>query len=245
MIEKTIVRLQKHLAACGIDSRRGAERLIEAGRITVNGEVAHIGQSVLPGTDVIEFDGHSVGEDKKVYIVLNKPEGTVTTAKDTHGRKTVMDCVHGVNARVFPVGRLDMDVEGVLIMTNDGELSHRLIHPKYEVDKVYLAWVKGHVSTKSARALETGVELDDGMSSPARAVILNPGLKITLLRLTLHEGRKRQVKRMCRAIGHPVRTLHRISFGNIKAKGLRPGEWRYLSHSEILRLQEMTQLRHG
>lgn len=245
MVENTAVRLQKHLAACGIESRRGAERLIEAGRIQVNGEVAQIGQSVIPGTDVVTFDGKSVDEDRKVYIVLNKPEGTVTTAKDTHGRKTVLDCVHGVNARVFPVGRLDMDVEGVLIMTNDGELGHRLIHPKYEVDKVYLAWVKGHVTTKEAQKLEQGVQLDDGMSAPARVVILNPGLKTSLIRLTLHEGRKRQVKRMCRAIGHPVRTLHRVSFGNIKAKGLRPGEWRYLSQSEVHGLQAMTKMKHS
>ena len=242
MGEEQAVRLQKYLAACGIDSRRGSERLIEAGRVTVNGTVAEIGQSVVPGVDSISFDGRPVDEDKKVYIVLNKPEGTVTTAKDTHGRKTVLDCVHGVGTRVFPVGRLDMDVEGVLILTNDGELGHRLIHPKYEVDKVYLAWVKGHVNVHDAQSLEKGVMLEDGMSAPARVVILTPGHKTTLLRLTLHEGRKRQVKRMCRAIGHPVRTLHRVSFGNIKAKGLRPGEWRYLTQSEIHGLQRMAQM---
>lgn len=235
-------RLQKYLAECGIASRRAAEKLIAAGRVTVNGTAAVIAQDVDPAQDAVSVDGRPVRPNDKVYIVLNKPEGTVTTAKDTHDRPTVLDCVKGVRARVFPVGRLDMDVEGVLLLTNDGELAYRLTHPRFEVEKVYLAWVHGCVTPQTAMSLENGVRLDDGLTAPARAVILSAGHETTLLRLHLREGRKREVKRMCAAIGHPVKTLHRVAFGNIQAKGLRPGEWRYLSEREIEGLRQLVRL---
>lgn len=235
-------RLQKYMAACGVASRRACEAFIAEGRVTVNGVVAQVGQTVEPDVDKVLLDGKSIAPDNHVYIVLNKPEGTVTTASDTHGRKTVLSCLQGVDARVFPVGRLDMDVEGVLFLTNDGELAHRLMHPSYQVDKVYLAWVYGHMKLDAAQQIEAGVMLEDGMTAPAKAVILNAGQAISLVRLTLHEGRKREVKRLCAAVGHPVKTLHRIAFGNLKVKGMRPGEWRHLSASEVQMLRKLAQL---
>lgn len=237
-----MLRLQKYLAECGVASRRASEKLIDAGRVSVNGETAAIGAQVDPDKDDIRVDGKPIDQDEKVYIVLNKPEGTVTTAKDTHGRKTVLHWVKGVRARVFPVGRLDMDVEGVLLLTNDGELAHRLLHPAYGIDKIYLAWVNGNVHADTIKKLEKGVMLEDGMTAPAKAAILNAGPHATRLELTLHEGRKREVKRMCAATGHPVRSLHRVAFGNVRARGLRPGEWRYLSDQEVRQLRKLARL---
>lgn len=237
-----MVRLQKYLAECGIASRRAAEKLVAAGCVTVNGETAVIGQCIDREKDHVLVNGKPVAENDKVYVVLNKPGGTVTTAKDTHGRKTVLDLVYGVKARVFPVGRLDMDVEGVLLMMNDGELAHRLIHPQYHVDKVYLAWVHGKMSPEAARLLEEGIELEDGITAPAKAKILRREAHATLVRLTLREGRKREVKRMCKAAGHPIRSLQRESFGDIRVQGLLPGEWRYLSEDEVSHLRKVAGL---
>ena len=227
-----MIRLQKYLAECGIASRRAAETLIAGGRIRVNGETAHLGQSIEPGKDRVVFDGKPVGQDEKIYLVLNKPGDVITTAKDTHGRRTVLDCVRGVPARIFPVGRLDRDVEGVLLLTNDGELAHRLMHPRYGVDKVYVAWVRGRVRPQTAAAMARGVRLDDGVTAPAEIEILESRPEATRIRLTLHEGRKREVKRLCAAAGHPVRSLERISFAGIRATGLEPGQWRHLSDLE-------------
>lgn len=208
----------------------------------VNGEVAKLGISIEPGQDVVMLDTRPILQDDKIYIVLNKPAGTITTASDTHGRRTVMDCVAGVKVRVFPVGRLDRDVEGVLLMTNDGELAHRLIHPRFEVERVYIAWVRGRMNPDTARRLEKGVPLEDGMTAPAKAVILHASDNGSEVQLTLHEGRKREVKRMCAAVGHPVRRLIRINYGGITADGLRPGEWRYLSREEAAALRQMVRL---
>jgi pseudouridine synthase len=227
------MRLQKHLAECGVDSRRACEALIAAGRVAVNGVVAELGGTVDPEQDEVTLDGHPVTRNEKVYVVLNKPAGYVTTAQDEFGRKNVLDCVKGVKARVFPVGRLDMDVEGVLLLTNDGELAHRLLHPRYGVEKVYYASVRGCVSPASVRKLEAGVLLEDGLSAPAKASVIATEGNSTRLRLTLREGRKREVKRMCEAVGHPVKRLKRVMFGPLTADGLRPGEWRYLSDKEI------------
>ena len=231
------VRLQKYLAECGVASRRACEQLILAGRVKVNGTPAAIGCSIEPETDDILVDGKPLARDEKVYIVLNKPAGTVTTANDTHGRKTVLDCVKGSRARVFPVGRLDMDVEGVLLLTNDGELAHRLIHPSFEVEKIYHAWVRGMFSEEAGKRLERGVMLEDGMTAPAQVGVLRKSQNSTLIQLTIHEGRKREVKRMCAEVGHPVRSLQRVAFGELRAYGLRPGEWRYLTPEEIAALR--------
>lgn len=231
------VRLQKYLAECGVASRRACEQLILAGRVKVNGTPAAIGCSIEPETDNILVDGKPLARDEKVYIVLNKPAGTVTTANDTHGRKTVLDCVKGSRARVFPVGRLDMDVEGVLLLTNDGELAHRLIHPSFEVEKIYHAWVRGMFSDEAGKRLERGVMLEDGMTAPAQVSVLRKSQNSTLIQLTIHEGRKREVKRMCAEVGHPVRSLQRVAFGELRAYGLRPGEWRYLTPEEIAALR--------
>ncbi len=232
------VRLQKYLAECGIASRRACEQIIREGRVRVNDLPADLGQQISPDNDRIVVDGKPVNTDNKIYIVLNKPPNVITTMNDTHGRKSVTDLLNGIASRVFPVGRLDRDVEGVLLLTNDGELAYRLMHPKFQVKKTYLAWVKGHMKPSTAIRLEKGVHLDDGLTAPANVVILNAGLEVTLIKLTLHEGRKREVKRMCAAVGHPVETLHRIAFATVQAKGLRPGEWRYLSSGEIKRLQQ-------
>lgn len=228
-----MVRLQKYLAECGVASRREAEKLILAGRVRVNGVVAAIGQQIDADSDKIEVDGAAVAQQRLVYIVLNKPRDVVTTAKDTHGRKTVLDLVGGAGARVFPVGRLDMDVEGALLLTNDGELAHRLMHPKFEVEKTYLAWVSGRMTQEAAAELASGVELEDGPTAPAKVVMMRQGQEATLIRLTLHEGRKREVKRMCEAVGHPVKTLRRVEFGGIDVSGMREGEWRHLSREEV------------
>lgn len=236
------MRIQKFLAECSIASRRAAEKLVADGHVTINGEVALVGQAIDPDHDNVCCNGEPVKPDHKIYIVFNKPSGVVTTAKDTHSRKTVFEYLDGVPARVFPVGRLDMDVTGTLLLTNDGELTNRLAHPRYQVDKVYHAWVKGIVSPIELRRLSKGVELDDGMTAPAEAKLLKTQRNSSLIRLTIHEGRKRLVKRMCSHIGHPVTKLRRVSIGSITTHGLQPGEWRYLHREELKFLRTLTGL---
>lgn len=221
-------RLQKVLAATGWGSRRACEELIAAGRVTVNGEVAELGRRVDPQADLIEVDGAPVGaKPGLVYYLLNKPAGVVTTAKDTHDRRTVLDLVP-TEPRVFPVGRLDLDTEGLLLLTNDGELAHRISHPSHGVDKEYLAHVRGRLTNGELKQLRDGIELEDGPTAPAEASQPSPGV----LRLTIHEGRNRQVRRMCEAVGHPVLRLVRVRIGPISDRNLRPGDWRELSTGE-------------
>jgi 23S rRNA pseudouridine2605 synthase len=227
-------RLQKVLAATGWGSRRVCEDLIAAGRVTVNGEVAELGRRVDPDNDLIEVDGGPVGvKPGLVYYLLNKPRGVVTTAKDTHGRPVVVDLVPH-EPRVFPVGRLDVETEGLLLLTNDGDLAHRISHPSHGVEKEYLAHVRGRVSPGAVRQLRDGVELDDGVTAPAQVSQPNPGV----LRITIHEGRNRQVRRMCEAVGHPVLRLVRTRIGPITDRSLRPGDWRELSTGERKALSE-------
>lgn len=235
-----MVRLQKYLAACGVASRRGAEEYIRQGRVHVNGAVAELGQSINPDIDLLQLDGKAIESKRKVYLVLNKPPGLVTTLKDTHGRATVMDCLEGIPERVFPIGRLDKDVRGVLLFTNDGELANRLLHPAYGVEKVYIAEVRGIVTLAVAHALEQGVLLEDGPTAPAKVKILdNAGIISSTIQITLREGKKREVKRMCAAVGHKVIRLRRIAFANIRANGIKPGEWRYLTAEELNKLQRL------
>jgi 23S rRNA pseudouridine2605 synthase len=237
------LRLQKYLAQCGVASRRASEVLIEAGRVTVNGEPATLGMAVAPWRDDVQVDGHAVRPaSQSIYLLLNKPRFTVTTAQDTHGRDTVFSHLQDVPQRVFAVGRLDYDVDGALLFTNDGELANRLAHPRYEVAKVYRVLVEGRLTDEAKAELETGVPLEDGITSPARVAILARKRLTTLIALTLHEGRKREVKRMCAAVGHPVKRLTRQSFAGITAEGLEPGQWRYLRDDEVAALRERTGL---
>ena len=241
-MSQVMVRLQKFLADCGLASRRQSETLIAEGRVRVNGGVAVLGQSVDPAVDKVTLDGQPVRLDQKLYLVLNKPRGAVTTATDPQGRKTVLDCLPALRSRVYPVGRLDMDVEGVLLLTNDGELAYRLTHPKFAVDKVYTARVKGQLTSQTARAMEKGLPLDDGLAAVVKAEVLRRFPNATEIRLVLREGRKREVKRLCAAAGHPVLSLRRTSIGNITTRGLRPGEWRYLKENELVQLRKLAGL---
>lgn len=240
------LRLQKYLSECGVASRRASEQLIADGRVTVNGTVAAVGATVDPGVDTVTVDGKDITRNaKRVYVLLNKPRGAVTTASDTHGRRTVLECVAGVGERVFPVGRLDMDVEGVLLLTNDGELAHRLMHPSHEIEKVYVATVAGEIQEAALARLAVGVPLEDGMTAPAKVKLLQSDRHSSRIQLTIHEGRKREVKRMCEAVGHPVLSLKRIAFATLMGGHLRPGEWRYLNHQEVRMLQRLTGLAHS
>jgi len=232
-------RLQKVLARVGIGSRRTCESLIAEGRVVVDGEVAVLGRRVDPGTARIFVDGAPVGtRSDLVHYLLYKPVGVVTTADDPQGRPTVVEIVP-LEPRVFPVGRLDTDTEGLLLLTNDGELAHRLTHPSYGVEKEYVAEVDGVPTRATLRHLREGINLEDGPTAPARAVIVGDAQgSVALLRLTIHEGRNRQVRRMCEAVGHPVRRLVRTRIGPIADRTLEPGAWRPLAISEVRALAE-------
>ena len=226
-------RLQKVLARVGIGSRRVCEDLIAEGRGTVDGEVAVLGRRVDVETALIELDGAPIGvRPDLVHYLLNKPAGVVTTADDPQGRPTVVGLVPA-EPRVFPVGRLDVDTEGLLLLTNDGELAHRLTHPSFGVEKEYVAELEGSPSRAALRRLREGVELDDGTTAPARAALLEP----SVVRLTVHEGRNRQVRRMCDAVGHPVVRLIRTRIGPLADRSLAPGAWRELTGDEVRSLQ--------
>ena len=225
------MRLNAWLARAGVASRRGADELIKAGRVTVNGQPGAL-NTFVESRDHVELDGRRLELQQLVYVLLNKPAGVVTTARDPGGRPTVVGLV-GHEARIVPVGRLDADTTGVLLLTNDGELAHRLAHPRYEVDKVYVADVDGDPSPATLAALERGVDLDDGRTAPARARRVSKGR----VELILHEGRKHQVKRMLAEVGHPVRRLQRSRYGPLTVEGLEPGEWRELTPEELVALR--------
>jgi len=228
------MRLAKYLAHAGVASRRAAEELVRAGRVTVGGEVV-----VDPARDVddasgVALDGDAIdGAEERVVYALHKPLGVVSTARDPQGRATVVELVPAVH-RLYPVGRLDADTSGLLLLSNDGELANRLTHPRYEVPKVYVAVVEhAPVREPALRALREGVELDDGRTAPAGARRLRPDA----LELTIHEGRKRQIRRMCEAVGHPVRELQRVRFGPLGLGDLQPGAARRLTRAEVERLR--------
>ncbi|HVL92515.1 MAG TPA: pseudouridine synthase [Acidimicrobiales bacterium] len=227
-------RLQKVLSRAGFGSRRACEELIAAGRVTVNGRTAHLGRRVEAEVDAVAVDGIPVSvRAGLVYYLLNKPRGVVTTARDPQGRRTVVELVP-LEPRVFPVGRLDADSEGLLLVTNDGELTHRLTHPSFGVEKQYLAEVEGTPSPAAVRRLREGVDLEDGRTAPAKVAAVSP----SALRITIHEGRNRQVRRMCAAVGHPVTRLVRTRIGPLAERSLRPGEWRPLTLAEVRALNE-------
>jgi 23S rRNA pseudouridine2605 synthase len=226
-------RLQKVLARAGFGSRRAAEALIAAGRVTVDGETAHLGQRADPRRQRVEVDGIPVAaRDDLVYYLVNKPRRVVTTAHDPQGRPTVLELVP-LEPRVFPVGRLDYDTEGLLILTNDGELAHRLAHPRHAVEKAYLAEVEGVPSRAALRRLREGVTLDDGPAAAARAHVVARDGESAALEIVVHEGRNRLVRRLCDAVGHPVRRLVRTRVGPVTDRRLAPGAWRPLSQREV------------
>jgi pseudouridine synthase len=225
------MRLNAWLARAGVASRRKADELIKSGRVTVNGEPGQLNTVVQP-TDEVSLDGEALAKQTLSYVLLHKPAGVVTTASDPEGRRTVVDVVDHPN-RVVPVGRLDIDTTGVLLLTNDGDLAQHLAHPKYEVDKVYVAEVWGQPTDGTLRKLAEGVKLEDGRTAPAQVRRLEGGR----IELTIHEGRNRQVKRMLEAVGHRVKTLHRSRYGPLGLEGLEPGAWRELEPSEVDRLR--------
>ncbi len=227
------IRLQKVLAQAGLGSRRLCEEMIADGRVTVDGVEALLGDRVDPATAVVEVDGVPIGiRPGSVYYLLNKPAGVVTTADDPQGRPVVVDLVPA-EPRVFPVGRLDLDTEGLLLLTNDGDLTHRLTHPSFGVEKEYLASVDGVPNRGALRRLREGVELDDGLTAPATVGVVSP----SVLRIVIHEGRNRHVRRMGEAVGHPVRRLVRTRIGPITDRTLKPGEWRELTQAEVRSLE--------
>src|SRR3954471_15119611 len=227
------MRLNAYLARTGVASRRGADELIKRGRVRVNGVTGELNTFVNEG-DVVDLDGRLLLPQRVAYVLLHKPAGVVTTASDPHGRPTVVDLVEH-ESRVVPVGRLDADTTGALLLTNDGDLAHRLAHPRYEVEKVYEAEVEGEPSDEALSRLERGIELDDGASAPAKERRLGP----SRVELAIHEGRKHQVKRMLAAVGHPVTRLHRSRYAGLTLDGLEPSAWRELEPGEVARLQSL------
>ena len=240
-------RLQKILAAAGVGSRRHCETIIAAGRVAVNDVgVTELGTKADPQRDTITLDGKPIGSAaEKTYIVLNKPPGYTSTRSDPHAEKTVMELVRGIGGYLYPVGRLDVDSGGLLIMTNDGEFTKLVSHPSHEVEKTYVAVIKGRIKSVDLDALEQGIELDDGMTAPARVRLISssPRNGTSTVEMTIHEGRKRQVRRMFAAVGHKVEKLTRTRIGRLELKGLREGEYRRLTRREIADLRESTRNR--
>lgn len=228
-------RLQKYIADCGIASRRKAEELILKGLVKVNGEVVtELGTKVDPNKDEIVYKGKVIKpEKKKVYILLNKPEGYVTTAKDQFGRPTVLDLIKDVKERLVPVGRLDYDTSGLLILTNDGDVVYKLTHPKSEIDKVYEAKLFGVPDSNTINLFKNGITIDGRKTEPAKIELLKVDGRFAWCHITIHEGRNRQVRKMCQAARHPVATLRRVAEGEIELGDLKKGSWRYLTDKEI------------
>ena len=230
------MRLNAYLARAGVASRRGADELIKSGRVTVDGAPGEL-NSFVEAANIVRVDGREVGKQALRHVLLNKPRGTIATARDPEGRPTVVDLVGG-DVRVVPVGRLDRDTTGVLLLTNDGPLAHRLAHPRYGVEKTYVAEVQGEPGGDVLQRLAEGIDLDDGPTAPARVTLLTP----SRLELVLHEGRNRQVRRMLEAVGHPVVKLRRSRYAGLGPGRLRPGDWRDLTRDEVRRLRRLVGL---
>lgn len=232
-------RLQKVLAAAGVGSRRKCEQMIQEGRVQVNGEtVTELGTKVDPQSDAIQVDGRPILSEKKVYIMLHKPRGVITSVTDPAGRKTVMDFLKPIKERVYPVGRLDYDTEGLLLLTNDGEFANKLTHPKFHVPKTYLATVKGIPHGSVLEKLAQGIQLEDGMTAPAEVEYydISADQKESVIEITIHEGRNRQVRRMFEAVNHPVIRLKRVRFGSLRLEGLPRSKYRLLTPKEVQEL---------
>ena len=236
------MRLQKYLAHCGIASRRKSEALIQQGLVTINGQVVtEMGYKVTIGKDEVAYQGKIVlPEEEKLYILLNKPKGVITSSDDQFNRKTVIDFID-IKYRIYPVGRLDYDTKGLILLTNDGEFANQMMHPKYKIPKTYHALVEGTPSESEMKAFEKGLYIDGAYTHPASIQILKDGA-LSLLEIIISEGRNRQVRKMCDAIGHPVRELKRIGVGNVFLNSLEEGQWRYLTELEVQELTEGSSL---
>lgn len=230
------MRLQRALAAAGVGSRRACEEVIRAGRVTVDGVVAELGASVDPDMHVLAVDGRPLRQERKEYWLLNKEAGVVCTVSDPQGRRTVVESVPA-GVRVYPVGRLDQFTTGILLLTNDGDLANRLLHPRYGVEKEYAVLVRGFVADEGLRYLREGVQLDDGQTAPASVRLVSRDERTTELALVIHEGQNRQVRRMLEAIGHTVLRLHRSRFDGLSDQGMRLGWARALTMEEVARLR--------
>ena len=234
-------RLQKYMADCGVASRRKSEEFIQRGMVTVNGQtVTELGIKVDPAKDEVKFKGKLIKPSgKKVYIVLNKPEGYVTTAKDQFNRPTVLDLVKDVKERLVPVGRLDYDTSGLLILTNDGDAVYKLTHPKNEINKVYEAKLFGVPDSNTINLFKNGITIDGVKTHPAKIELLKVDGRFSWCNITIHEGRNRQVRKMCQAARHPVASLRRVAEGKIELGDLKKGSWRYLTDKEIRYIKEL------
>lgn len=228
-------RLQKYLAECGIASRRKCEELISGGHISLNGNiVTDMGIKIDPSIDVIKFNGSVVSpQEKKVYIMLNKPEGYISTAREQFNRPKVTDMVKIPGIRLYPVGRLDYDSSGLLLLTNDGDVTYTVTHPSKKIEKTYIAEVRGIPDDRDIEKLQNGIDIGDFITSPAKVNIIELRKNTAILSITIHEGKNRQVRRMCSSAGHDVLKLKRVSIGNLSLGNLKKGEWRYLSNSEV------------
>lgn len=228
------MRLQKYIAECGVASRRKSEELIKQGRVKVNGiTVSEMGVKVSD-EDVVEVDGRKISlEQKKVYIMLNKPVGYISSVRDQFSRNTVVDLIKGVKERIYPVGRLDYDTSGLLLLTNDGDFAFRLTHPKHEMKKTYIAEVEGVPDSNDIESFQNGLRIEDYVTSPAELTVLEKKKSSSIVKVVIHEGKNRQVRKMCDAIGHPVISLKRIAIGDLYLKSLPEGQWRYLKEEEI------------
>ena len=236
------MRLAKYLADKGVASRRKSETLIDQGRVTVNGIIINEqGFKIDPLRDEVKVDGLSLESVAKVYILLYKPAGYISSVSDPWGRPVVTDLIRETNLRIYPVGRLDFDTEGLLLLSNDGNFANHIIHPRYKIDKKYVALVQGKVNLDTVKLLQRGVLLDDGLTAPAGVTRMKIDSSQTLLEIIIHEGRKRQVKRMLAAVGHPVIKLQRTEVAFLTLKGLKPGQYRYLNSEEVERLMKTAQ----
>ncbi|SCL82531.1 MULTISPECIES: pseudouridine synthase [Tissierellales] len=228
------MRLQKYLASCGVASRRKSEELIGEGRIKVNDRIIKEQGFIVNKGDIVKFDNKIVQiEDKKVYILLNKPVGYVTTVKDQFRRKKVIDLIQGIDERIYPVGRLDYDTSGLLLLTNDGDLAFKITHPSFHIDKTYMAKVKGIPNEMELNDFRNGLKIDGYVTSKSEIRILEKNKNTSLLEIKIHEGKNRQIRKMCDMINHPVMELKRIALGNIKLGKLKTGKWRNLNKNEI------------
>ena len=228
------MRLQKYIAECGVASRRKSEELIKQGRVKVNGiTVSEMGVKVSD-EDVVEVDGRRISlEQKKVYIMLNKPVGYISSVRDQFSRNTVVDLIKGVKERIYPVGRLDYDTSGLLLLTNDGDFAFRLTHPEHEMKKTYIAEMEGVPDSNDIESFQNGLRIEDYVTSPAELTVLEKRKSSSIVKVVIHEGKNRQVRKMCDAIGHPVISLKRIAIGDLYLKNLPEGQWRYLKEEEI------------